>query len=163
MSERPPTIAVIGAGDAPADVVALAEEVGRVIAVRGAWLVCGGLGGVMAGAARGARAHGGRTIGVLPGTDRRAANEWIEVAIATGFGEARNVVVVSSADAVVALAGEGGTLSEIGFARKLGRPVVALRAWKEIDGIEHVEDAEEAVSLALSRRSSASQRQSSIR
>ena len=162
MSEaRPPTIAVIGAGDAPSDVVALAERVGRAAADRGAWIVCGGLGGVMAGAARGARERGGRTIGVLPGADRRAANEWIEVPIATGLGEARNTVVVACADAVVALAGEGGTLSEIGFAQKLGRPVVALRAWQEIQGIEHAEGPEEAVERAL--RLSRAYRQSSIR
>ena len=153
-AERPPTIAVIGAGDAPPDVLALAEKVGRAIAARGAWLVCGGLGGVMEAAARGARDSGGRTIGILPGGDRRAANAWIEVPIATGLGEARNTIVVANADAVIALAGEGGTLSEIGFALKLGRPVIALGAWQEIAGIEHAEDPEGAVARALHLQSS---------
>jgi len=144
-----PSIAVIGAGDAPADVCALAFEVGRAIATRGAVLVCGGRGGVMESAAAGAREEGGHTIGVIPGNDRRAANRHIEFAIATGMGQARNAIVVGSADAVVALAGESGTLSEIGLAIKIGRPVVALNAWDQLAGLHRATSAETAVAMAL--------------
>lgn len=145
----PTPIAVIGAGDAPADLRELAFEVGRAIARRGAILVCGGRGGVMEAAAAGAQSAGGHTVGILPGYHRREANPHIEFAIATGLGEARNVIVVASADAVVAMAGEGGTLSEIGLALKLGRPVVALRSWNEIAGLARADDPEKAVELAL--------------
>jgi len=144
-----PFIAAIGAGDAPAEVRALAFEVGREIAAPGAVLVCGGLGGVMEAAAQGAREAGGRTIGILPGYNRQSANRYIEFAIATGMGEARNAIVIGSADAVVALAGEGGTLAEIGFALKLKRPVVALGAWNEIAGLHRADTAAAAVTLAL--------------
>ena len=110
-------ITVIGAGDAPQDVCAMAREVGREIAGRGAVLINGGRGGVMRAAAEGARSAGGHTIGILPGYDRASANEFIEFVIATGMGEARNAIIVASADAVIAMAGEGGTLAEIGFAK----------------------------------------------
>jgi len=146
---RTAVIAVIGAGDAPPGVLELALETGREIAARGASLVCGGRGGVMEAAARGARERGGHTIGILPGYDTRSANPYIEFAIATGMGEARNAIVVGSADAVIALAGEGGTLAEIGFALKLGRPVIAVRAWPGIAGIDHRDDPVAAVRLAL--------------
>jgi len=142
-------IAVIGAGDAPADVRDLAFAVGRMIARRGAVLVCGGRGGVMEAAAAGAQSARGHTVGILPGYDRRQANPHIEFAITTGMGEARNVIVVASADAVVALAGEAGTLSEIGLALKLRRPVVALRSWAEIAELVRADDPEAAVDLAL--------------
>jgi uncharacterized protein (TIGR00725 family) len=144
-----PFIAVIGAGDAPAEVRALAFEVGREIAAHGAVLVCGGLGGVMEAAAQGVREAGGHTIGILPGYNRQSANRYIEFAIATGMGEARNAIVIGSADAAVALTGEGGTLAEIGFALKLKRPVVALGAWDEIAGLHRADTAAAAVSLAL--------------
>jgi uncharacterized protein (TIGR00725 family) len=146
---RTAVIAVIGAGDAPPDVLDLAQEAGREIAARGATLVCGGHRGVMEAAARGARERGGHTIGILPGYDKQTANPYIEFAIATGMGEARNVIVIASADAVVALAGEGGTLAEIGFALKLGRPLVALRSWPRLDGLHHADDAAAAVAMAL--------------
>jgi uncharacterized protein (TIGR00725 family) len=103
----------------------------------------------MAAAARGAQSAGGLTIGILPGYNRREANANIEVAIATGMGEARNAIVVASSDSVVALEGEGGTLSEIGLAVKLGRPVVALRAWQQLEMISHADDPVAAVDLAL--------------
>ncbi|HXZ88555.1 MAG TPA: TIGR00725 family protein [Candidatus Binataceae bacterium] len=148
MALRTP-IAVIGAGDAPADLRELAFAVGRAIARRGATLVCGGRGGVMEAAADGAQSAGGTTVGILPGYDRREANPHIEIAIATGMGEARNVIVVASADAVVALPGEAGTLSEIGLALKLRRPVVALRSWVEIAGVVRADDPEAAVEIAL--------------
>jgi uncharacterized protein (TIGR00725 family) len=142
-------IAVIGAGDAPPDVCALAREVGRLIAERGAVLLCGGRTGVMEAAAAGARAAGGHTIGILPSYDRASANPHIEFAIATGMGQARNAIVVASAAAVIALEGEGGTLSEIGLALKLGRPVIALGAWSHIDGVHHASTPSDAVTLAF--------------
>jgi uncharacterized protein (TIGR00725 family) len=103
----------------------------------------------MAAAARGAQSGGGLTVGILPGYDRQLANAHIEIAIATGMGEARNAIVVASADAVIALEGEGGTLSEIGLALKLGRPVVGLCAWQQLQMISHAADPTEAVDLAL--------------
>jgi uncharacterized protein (TIGR00725 family) len=143
-------IAVIGGGDgAGVEVLELAHKVGAEIGAHGATLICGGRGGVMEAAARGAFERGAHTIGILPGYDHGAANPHIEFAIATGMGEARNAAVIGSADAVVALAGEGGTLSEIGFALKLGRPTIALRAWPHIEGIEHAYEPDAAVGEAL--------------
>jgi uncharacterized protein (TIGR00725 family) len=146
---RAPVIAVIGSGQAPPEVFDLAHEVGAEIAARGAILVCGGRGGVMAAAARGARERGGHTIGILPGYDADDANSYIEFAVATGMGEARNAIVVGTADAVIALAGEGGTLSEIGLALKLGRPLVALRSWPELQSLYRADNPAAAVALAL--------------
>jgi len=143
------SVAIVGAGDAAAAVRDLAYAAGLAVARRGAVLICGGRGGVMAAAARGAQSAGGLTIGILPGYDRSQANANIEIAIATGMGEARNAIVVASADSVVALAGEGGTLSEIGLAIKLGRPVVGLRAWQQLEMISHADDPVAAVDLAL--------------
>ncbi len=146
---RRPVLSVIGAGDAPAAVCALAREVGREIAARGAVLINGGRGGVMRAAAQGASERGGTAIGILPGYDRSTANEFIELVIATGMGEARNAIIVASADAVIALAGEGGTLAEIGFAKKFGRPIVALNSWPEIDGLTRADTPSQAVEIAL--------------
>ena len=146
---RAPMVAVIGAGHAPEDVCAMAREVGREIASRGAVLVNGGLGGVMRAATEGARNAGGHTIGIVPSYDRATANEFIESVIATGMGEARNAIIVASSDAVIAMAGEGGTLAEIGFAKKFGRPIIALNSWPEIDGLERATTPREAVDLAL--------------
>ena len=142
-------IAVIGAGDAGEEIRAIAFKVGHAIARNGVVLVCGGRGGVMEAAAQGARSAGGHTVGILPSYNRASANAHIEFAIATGMGEARNTIVVASADAVIALPGEAGTLSEIALALKIGRPVVALGAWHQIEGVRHAEDAEAAVALAL--------------
>lgn len=142
-------IAVIGSGDASPDACELAFFTGREIALRGATLVCGGRRGVMEAAARGAQSAGGVTIGILPGYDRSDANPHIEFVIATGMGQARNAIVVASSDAIVALEGEGGTLSEIGLAIKLGRPIVALRAWAGIADIAHADDPKAAVALAF--------------
>ena len=122
-------IAVIGAGVATDDEIRIAEEVGAIIARRDAVLICGGLGGVMEAAARGAKNEGGTTIGILPGHDRRAANSCIDISIATGMGHARNVIVVSSADAVIAVGGRAGTLSEIAHALIQGKTVVSLGGW----------------------------------
>ena len=151
-------VAVIGAGDAPPAVCKLAFEVGRKIAHRGAVLINGGLAGVMESAAAGARKEGGHTIGIIPGYDRRAANRHIEFAIATGIGEARNAIIVASADAVIAMRGEGGTLAEIGFALKFGKPVVALDSWPEIAGLNRADTAADAVALALKLAGSKSRR-----
>ena len=144
-----PYVAVVGAGGAvAAELLADAEAVGAELARRGAVLVCGGLGGVMEAACRGARAEGGTTLGILPGEDRAAANPWVSVAVATGLGELRNGLVVRSADAVIAIAGGYGTLSEIALALKAGMRVVGLRSW-EIGGVLAVDDPAAAVELAL--------------
>ena len=127
-------IAVVGAGCVDPVTAQLAEEVGRLIAQRGATLVCGGLGGVMEAAARGAREAGGTTLGILPGESRTAANPWIDHAVATGIGHGRNLAVAASGDAVIAVGGSWGTASEIALARKLGRAVVVLGAGPEIEG-----------------------------
>ena len=142
-------IAVIGAGDAPRAICKLAFEVGAELAHRGAVLVNGGRTGVMEAAAAGARSANGRTVGILPSYDRTTANRHIEIAIATGMGEARNAIIVASSDAVIALEGEGGTLAEIGFAKKMNRPIVALKSWPEIAGLHRAEAPTEAVELAL--------------
>ena len=112
-------VAVIGSG---AEAEQAAEEVGRLLAERGCTVVTGGLGEVMAAAARGAKAAGGTTVGILPGESRGAANEWIDVAVATGSGHARNLAVVASADAAIAVGGSWGTLAEIAYARCSGAP-----------------------------------------
>lgn len=122
-------IAVIGAGRCSAEVAALAEAVGRELAQRGAVLLCGGLGGVMEAACKGAKQAGGLTVGILPGGSRQDANPYVDVPIVTGMGEARNVLVVQSARAVIAVHGEYGTLSEIAHALKLRIPVVGLNTW----------------------------------
>jgi uncharacterized protein (TIGR00725 family) len=125
----PVQIAVIGAGDAPASVEVVAEEVGAALAQRGAVLVCGGLMGVMGAACRGAKLAGGTTVGILPGADPAAANPWVDVVIPTGLGEARNTLVVRSAAVVIAVDGEYGTLSEVAFALRLGTPVIGIGTW----------------------------------
>ncbi len=147
-------IAVVGAGTCDAAQTTLAEEVGRLLGRAGALVVCGGLGGVMEAACRGAKAEGGTTLGLLPGIDRRDANPWIDVAVPTGLGEARNTLVVRAADALIAIGGEFGTLSEIGFALKTGKPVVGLGTWElpqRPEAITRASDAAEAVALALDR------------
>ncbi len=139
-------ISVIGSG---AEHEQRAEEVGRLLAERGCTVVTGGLGEVMAAAARGAKAAGGTTIGILPGESRSAANEWVDHAVVTGVGHARNLAVVASGDAVIAVGGRFGTLAEIGFARVLGRPVVILEPGLAVEGVERAATPEQAVELAL--------------
>ena len=141
-------IAVVGAGTPDPSTDAVAEEVGRRLAEAGAIVVCGGLGGVMEAACRGAKAAGGTTVGILPDEDRSRANPFVDVAVATGLGEARNTIVVRTADAVIAVGGEYGTLSEIGFALKIGRRVVGLDTW-DIRGIVTAIDPEDAVTKAF--------------
>jgi uncharacterized protein (TIGR00725 family) len=123
-------VAVIGSANCDEEVAAQARQVGREIARQGAVLVCGGRGGVMEAACEGAKEAGGLTIGILPGRDRREANRFVDVPIATGLGDARNAIVVGTADAVIALSGGYGTLSEIGLALKMGKPVVGLDTWE---------------------------------
>lgn len=142
-------LTVIGAGDAPEEVCAMAREVGREIASRGAVLINGGRGGVMRAAAEGARLAGGHTIGILPSYDRDSANEFIEFVVATGMGEARNAIIVASSDAIIAMPGEGGTLAEIGFAKKFGKPIIALNSWPEIEGLHRADAPRQAVQLAV--------------
>jgi uncharacterized protein (TIGR00725 family) len=139
----------VGPGEASDEQAAAAEQVGRLIAEAGALLVCGGLGGVMEAACRGAAEAGGRTVGILPGVDRAAANRFVEVAIATGLGEARNALVVRSADVLIAIGGAYGTLSEIALALKAGKRVIGIGTWA-IDGIEEAAGPEAAVAAALS-------------
>jgi uncharacterized protein (TIGR00725 family) len=150
-----PHIAVIGAGAASPELEDVAERVGRMLAEHGAVVICGGLGGVMEAACRGAASAGGTTVGILPGTDRRAANAWVGVALPTGMGEARNTLVVRAADVVIAVGGEFGTLSEIAFALKTGTRVVGIDTWelakggRAVDAIERASGPEQAVELAL--------------
>ncbi len=125
-----PYVAVVGTGEATGELYDAAREVGRLVADRGGVVVCGGLGGVMEAAARGATERGGVAIGVLPEEDRRRANLYLSYAVATGAGQARNLAVVCSGNVVIAVGGEYGTLSEIGLALKVGRPVVTLKSWE---------------------------------
>jgi uncharacterized protein (TIGR00725 family) len=156
-------IAVIGGSEATQSVLAQAEEVGRALATGGAILVCGGLGGVMAAACRGAKVAGGVTVGLLPGSDASAANPWVDVAIPTGLGEGRNVLVVRSAAAVVAIGGEYGTLSEIALALRARLPVIGVGTWaltrpdgQRDGGIVPIQDPAEAATAALRLASGAS-------
>lgn len=148
-------IAVVGGAECDDETAALAYEVGRLLAEAKAILVCGGLGGVMEAASRGAREAGGVTVGILPDNDRTHANRYLDIALATGTGEARNTLIVRAADAVVAVGGEFGTLSEISFALKIGKPVVGIRTWELakdgefVDAIERAASAAEAVDRVL--------------
>jgi uncharacterized protein (TIGR00725 family) len=139
---------VIGSGS---EHVARAEEVGRLLAERGCTVVTGGLGEVMAAAARGAKSAGGTTIGILPGESRSTANEWIDHAVVTGLGHARNFAVAASGDGVIAVGGSWGTLSEIAFAMRLDRPVVILEPGWQLEGVDRAGTPAEAVELVLSR------------
>jgi uncharacterized protein (TIGR00725 family) len=141
-------VAVIGPSEASEAEAMHAETVGRLLAESGAVVVCGGLGGVMEAAARGAAEVGGTVVGVLPGRDRAAANPHLTVAIATGMGEMRNALIVRAADVVVAVGGAYGTLSEIAFALRTGVPVVGIGTWA-LDDVVDVHDPESAVALAL--------------
>ena len=134
MSDAPrvPRVAVCGAGEAPATELETAARVGRLLAERGCAVVCGGLGGAMAAVCRGAKEAGGVTIGILPGYAAAAANQWVDYPICTGMGQARNAIVVAAADTVIAVGGGLGTLSEIAFALRIGRPVVLLGGWATI-------------------------------
>ncbi|MBI4300309.1 MAG: TIGR00725 family protein [Chloroflexi bacterium] len=157
-----PFIGVVGGQDCSPEASLAAEAVGRALACRGAAVVCGGLGGVMEAACKGARAEGGLTIGILPGDDASEANPYVQIPIVTGLGFARNVIVVRSSQAIIAVDGSYGTLSEIAYALAFGIPVVGLHTWlptldgEPVDTIvqaENPEDAaEKALALAKSRR-----------
>lgn len=160
LRSRPPFVAVIGDGDPSGPdatrVLEWAETVGQLLARGGATVITGGLGGVMLAASRGAAEAGGRTIGILPGTDPGAANAFVQVPIATGLGVARNLVVVTAADVVVAIGGRYGTLSEIGLALRQGREVVTLSSWRletnqRVAGpqVHRAHDPREAVDIVL--------------
>jgi len=153
---QPTYVAVVGAGSEDPVAEALAEALGERLARAGAVVVHGGLGGVMAGVSRGAARAGGISVGLLPGRDRAEANPWVSVALPTGMGELRNGLVALAGDVVVAVGGEYGTLSEVAFALKLGRPVVGLGTWTlgrpdgtEEYGIVRVADPAEASALAM--------------
>jgi uncharacterized protein (TIGR00725 family) len=156
MMDKKKFITVIGSGDCSPQEARMAEEVGKELARHGAVLVCGGLGGVMAAACRGATMAGGLTIGILPGDSRRSANPYVQIPIVTNLGEARNVIVVKTAQAVIAIGGGYGTLSEIGHALKNNIPVVGLNTWQLFrDGIPEAaiitaKDPADAVHKAIS-------------
>jgi uncharacterized protein (TIGR00725 family) len=145
---RKPVIAVIGGRKVDKNLLKEAEKVGRLIAERGAILVCGGLGGVMEAASKGAKSAGGLTVGVLPHDHRERANEYVDVPIATGLGIGRNVIIARTADAAIAIGGEYGTLSEIAFALQMEKPVIGIRSW-DVKGVIPAADAEEAVVKAF--------------
>ncbi len=152
---RPIVIGVIGENDPPAEVAALAEAIGAEVAAAGAVLVCGGLGGVMTAACRGAHARGGITIGILPSSRHEDANPYVTYAIPTGLGHARNILVARTAQAIIAVGGRFGTLSEIAFAKIEGIPVIGLQTWElkregmREDPIQRARDPKEAVAMAL--------------
>jgi uncharacterized protein (TIGR00725 family) len=138
-------ISVIGAGSCEKKIYDIAEKVGGLIAEKGATLITGGLGGVMEAASKGAKEAGGITVGILPGFSKDEANPYVMVPITTGLSHARNIIIVRSADAVIAVAGEYGTLSEIAIALKLGKPVVGIKTWDAIKGIVKASSPDEAV------------------
>ncbi|MBW2072253.1 MAG: TIGR00725 family protein [Deltaproteobacteria bacterium] len=149
MRKRTSIIGVIGAGQCDQEIYHLARAVGREIARKGAILICGGLGGVMAAAAEGAADAGGLTVGILPGESTRDANPYIQVPIATGMGQARNVIIIHTADVLIAISGGAGTLSEIGHALKTGKPVVGLQTIANIKSVRYVETASQAIAAAF--------------
>ncbi|HUI40080.1 MAG TPA: TIGR00725 family protein [Methanothrix sp.] len=138
-------IAVVGGGNCSPEVRAQARRLGRLLAEEGHVVLCGGLGGVMEAVCCGAKEAGGLTVGILPG-EKEGANRYVGIAIATGMGHARNVIIVKSADAVIALPGEHGTLSEIALALKMGKPVISLGSW-DIPGTIKAEMPDEALEL----------------
>lgn len=145
-----PAIAVIGGRDVPEDLLHEARTVGRLLAEAGAVVITGGLGGVMEAAHRGAKEAGGTTLGILPQEETRHANPYVDIAVATGFGSGRNIIIARSADTLIAVGGSYGTLSEIAHALQLGKPVIGIRTWN-IEGIITAQDAAEAVTIALKR------------
>jgi len=146
---RPLQIAVVGGGECSRQSAAIARTVGRELAGAGAVVVCGGLGGVMEAVARGAAEGGGTVLGILPGYERTQGNPYLTLALPTGLGHARNVLVAAAGDAMIALPGKHGTLAEIAFAGVFGRPVVALGAWSRVPGVVRARHPAEAVRRAL--------------
>ena len=142
-------VAVIGGGEADPEVTAMALEVGRELARRGAVVICGGLGGVMAAAARGVQEGGGVSIGILPGPDRHFANPYLTYTIPTNLGHARNMIIAHAADVVIAVGGSYGTISEAAIALKLGKPVIGLRLAWNLQGVQEAASPAAAVTAAL--------------
>ncbi len=142
-------ISVIGAGSCNNKTNIIAEDVGRLVAQSGAILITGGLGGVMEAASKGANEAGGTVIGILPGFSKKDANAYVTVPITTGLSHARNVIIVRSADVVIAVAGEYGTLSEIAIALKLGKPVIGINTWGNVEGVVKADNAKDAVAKAI--------------
>jgi uncharacterized protein (TIGR00725 family) len=145
---RPPYVGVIGAGSCPERLYRMALDLGTSIARMGWVLICGGLGGVMEAAARGCHEAGGMAVGLLPGLDRAAANPYLRIALPTGLGEGRNLLVVRASDLLIGVAGGHGTLSEIALALKAGKPVIGLETWPGIDGVTYVSTPHEAMVAA---------------
>ncbi len=149
-------IGIIGAGTCSKEVYQTTEKLGRLIAERGDTLICGGLGGVMEAAAKGAKSKDGTTIGILPGLSAEDANPFIDIPIVTGLSHARNVIIVRSSDILIAVAGKYGTLSEIAIALKLGKPVIGICSWNISKDIFQTQSPEEAINLVdklIQRRS----------
>jgi len=143
-------VGIIGAGLGEKPLLDMAEEVGRAVAERGAILYCGGLGGVMEAAAKGAYEAGGLTVGILPGSKAADANPYIKVPVVTGMGHARNVILVRSCQVLIAISGSHGTLSEIALALKMWKPVVGLKTWENLPDVHYVASPQEAVEKAFS-------------
>jgi uncharacterized protein (TIGR00725 family) len=140
-------VGVIGGARADNEIMNIAEELGKRIAEEGYVLVCGGLGGVMFAACKGARKAGGVTVGILPGRSKKSANRYVSIPIVTSMSHARNAIIARTADILVAVDGRYGTLSEIAHSKALGKRVIGLYTWEEVPGVEQVESAEEAISL----------------
>jgi uncharacterized protein (TIGR00725 family) len=146
---RPRIVGVIGGSELPPDLYRAAEQIGREVAVRRAVLITGGLTGAMEAASKGAKAAGGLTLGILPGFSPDDANPYIDLPIVTGLSEARNLIIVRTADVLIAVGGGPGTLSEIAFALKFGKPVIGLHSWQVVEAMSHVHTPYEAVTRAF--------------
>jgi uncharacterized protein (TIGR00725 family) len=148
-------IGVIGASQPPDELLPIAEKVGEEIAKRGGILICGGMGGIMESACKGAKRSGGLTVGILPTITRDSANPYIDIPIVTGIGYARNIIVVLTSEAIIAIGGAYGTLTELAFALHFNIPVIGIRTWRveseftEVKGIIYVDEPEEAVRIAM--------------
>lgn len=151
MTRQGKLIAVIGGSQCSEKDYARGEEVGRLLAEKGVGVICGGLSGIMEAACKGAAEGGGITIGILPGNDPAEANQFVSIPIATGMGIGRNIIIVRSAGACIAIDGQYGTLSEIAYALQLQKTVITLNAWKQVPGTIQASTAEEAVQLAITR------------
>jgi uncharacterized protein (TIGR00725 family) len=146
---RPFYVGVIGSGSCPERVYRMALDLGASIARKGWVLICGGLGGVMEAAARGCHEAGGMAVGLLPGVDRAAGNPYLSIALPTGLGEGRNLLVVRASDLLISISGGYGTLSEIALALKIAKPVIGLETWPAIEGIIYVSSPQEAMEAAI--------------
>ena len=149
-TSRKKIIGVIGAGDADAEDLKIAQSVGEEIASNGYTLLCGAMGGVMEAASKGAKSKGGTCIGIVPGSSKNECNPYIDYAVVTGMGHARNVIVAGSCDAIIAIGGSFGTLSEIAFALRLEIPIIGLNTWDVSSDIKKAETPKEAVHMAVS-------------